>query len=115
MYNELILINIIFAIIFNHLLPFIRKLVDSSQVKFSWFQVERFVENEKDVNHIVQGLVNMVDGGRRDYPKPNIFCYSDHFVENEKHVNHMGQGLVNMVDGVEQTCLNPISFLYEFC
>ena len=70
----------------NHLLQFIRYF-DSSQVNVSWFwaqevfhkcfSLEKFfsfrVNNKNDGSHLVQGLTIMVDWGRTDQSKANIF------------------------------------------
>ena len=91
MNNLTILINSIFAIILNHLLLFIRLLVDSSQLKFSEFQTQ-------NVCHKCDLL-------------KKIFCYSEYFAENKKDGNHLVQDLVNMLNGTEQTSLNLTFFL----
>ena len=39
--------------------------------------LRNFVENEKDRNHLVQGLVNMFDGGWTDQSESNIFFLHD--------------------------------------
>ena len=39
--------------------------------------LDNFIENEKAGNHLVQGLGNMVNGGRTDRPKSDIFPVCD--------------------------------------
>ena len=84
--------------ILNRLLLFISKLTDSSQVKFCWFQTQ-------EVFHEWFHLIFL----------SKFFCHSEYFLENKKDRNHLVQGLINIVDGVEQTQLNPICFLLDYC
>ena len=78
--NELILRNNIFAIILNHLLSFIRKLVDSSDFKISKFPAQKFLQTFSP-----------------DLPKDFFPCHSEHYAENEKDGNRLVQNPVNIV------------------